>query len=243
LDGAFNIDTANGAQQGSDGLQNYSNGNPACVGNEGDPTVWKEMHWQLNGPGIVMAQQYMVSIRIYGVLECKTYNGGNGPGKTVMASSPPATSINMIINGANDNGDRYNTYALTVSATSTNALRGIGLNQGTAPPLAQIWHFNQCPQCVAETHYTWKQDGTLNIPVKGGEWINYVEYDSNCRMICNCGTAMASANCGNKHTLIPTGVNPPAPPILATVGANAQPPQNASQAAGQWWLFDVTNIQ
>ena len=240
LDGAFNIDTANGPQAGSDGIQDYNlMPTSACVPNEADPTIWKEMHWQLNGPGIVMGQPYNVTVRVLGVLECKTYAGGTGPGRNISQSAPTTATVNLFINGAQDNGDRYNTYALTVSPASNSALRGIGLNQASAPPAAQIWNFNQCPTTAVETHYTYKVDGTQVIPMNGGEWINYIEYDSNCRMICNCGTTMAAQGCGGKHTLDVSSTNPPPPAALVL---SAQPPQNGNMAAGQWWIFDVTNI-
>ena len=243
LDGAFNIDTANGVQQGSDGLQNYANTNsPACAAtvDNAPATLWKDMHWQLAGPGIVMGQQYQVSLRVRGVIECKTYSGGTGAVKTLNLNAPPSTTVNLLLTNATDNGDRYNTYALTVTPTSNSSLNGIGPNQAAAPPTTQIWNLNQCPGTLAETHFTWKVDETIVLPVKGGEWINYLEYDTNCRMICNCGTAMATANCTNKHTLDVSSNNPPPPTNL--VLAN-QPPQNAAAAAGQWWIFDVTNIQ
>ena len=243
LDGAFNIDTANGAQQGSDGLQNYANTNsPACAAtvDNAPATLWKDMHWQLAGPGIVMGQQYQVTLRIRGVIECKTYVGGAGPAKTVPNTSPPATVVDLVVNNARDNGDRYNTYAISVTPTSNSSLNGIGPNQAAAPPTTQIWNFNQCPNTVQETHYTWKVDSTIVLPVKGGEWINYMEYDTNCRMICNCGGAMAAQGCTGKHTLDVSSNNPPPP---ANLVLSAQPPQNAAAAAGQWWIFDVTNIQ
>jgi hypothetical protein len=198
------------------------------------------MHWQLNGPGIVTGQQYMVSVRLRGVLECKAYTGGTGPARMLTLGAPTTTAVNLWLNNATDTGDRYNTYAFTVTPMSNNSLRGIGPNQAAAPAGTAIFNFNQCPNTASETHFTYKVDGTQVIPMKGGDWINYMEYDTNCRMICNCGTAMATQGCGNKHTLDVSSNNPPPPASLAI---GAQPPQNASMAAGQWWIVDVTNIQ
>jgi hypothetical protein len=87
-------------------------------------------------------------------------------------------------------------------------------------------------------------DGTQVIPLRGGEWINFIEYDTNCRMIVNCGAAEAAQSCptddDQAHRLEVAGTDPPAPPILAL---DAQPPKNSSAARGQWFFVDVTHIQ
>jgi hypothetical protein len=243
LDGLSIISTANGARQGPDGLQNYANTNsPACAA---QAVPWREVHWQFNGPGIVMGQMYQVSLRVRGVVECKTYSGGTGPAKTAPGGTPSTTStLNLWLTGHTDNGNQWNTLAFTTSPASNSSLRGIGPNQAAGPPANQTWVFNQCPATRSQEHYTWRVDGTQVIPVEGGQWINFIEYDTNCRMIVNCGASEAAQACptddNQAHKVEITGAEPPPPANLALA---AQPPKNAAGARGQWFHIDVVNIQ
>jgi len=247
LDGAWNIDVANGARQGSDGIQAGPNA-IACANSDqaNAQTVWKEMHWQLTGNGITMGQTYKVSLRINGVVECKTYNGGAGPGKMDRATTPSiSANHNLWISGGSDNNDHWNTYAVTVSDAPNSGVRGIGTMQAMAPDAAHTWFFNQCPSGVGEDHFTWRLTNAEQvITVAGGQWINYVEFDSNCRMIVNCGADNAASSCPTDDNLAnkvdPAGAVPPAP---AALQLSAQPPRNAANARGQWWHIDVTSIQ
>jgi hypothetical protein len=252
FDGAYVIDAALGPPDGSDGHTTGPTGD--CIVNDplpGQPptqTVWKEQHWQLKGPGIVAGQMYTVNLHVYGVVECKTYNGGTGPATTDAQTTPSITqSHNLWLTGATDNGDHWNTYAITVSPTLNSGIMGIGRTQATAPDAAHTWFMNECPSRRTEQHFTWRIDAPLTIQVPGESWINYVEYDSNCRFIVNCGAADASvagacpAADAQANTVPVMSVVPAAPAALLT----SQPPKNTAQPAarGQWWLIDVLSVQ
>jgi hypothetical protein len=196
-----------------------------------------------------MGQTYTVTVRMLGVVECKTYSGGAGPGKMDNASTPSLTAFhNLWITGSNvrDNGDHWNTYAFTVTAAPSIVVAGIGrTTAGTPPDAAHTYFFNQCPSGTGEDHYTWRLDGSIGLSVKGGEWINYIEFDTNCRMIINCGTVNAINACPADPNMlnkvqIPATVAPAAPAGLAFA---MQPPVSGQNVHGQWWFLDVTNIQ
>ncbi len=94
-----------------------------------------------------------------------------------------------------------------------------------------------------EAKYTYCLDNTYSIVMPGGSWINYVEFDTDCRETINCGVASSEDQClqpfiGPSHVVpIPmSGVVPQPPPTFV------QPPQNDQGARGQWWFVNVTCI-
>ncbi|HXI54582.1 MAG TPA: hypothetical protein VNO55_00865 [Polyangia bacterium] len=237
MDGYLNNDVANGPPQGSDGLQV----NCTTSDVQGQQKVFKEKHWQLTGPGITMGKMYKVNLHFYGVVECKTYVGGTGPAKTDPNETPNVSQThNLWLAGSRDNGDHWNTYAFTVTPTSLSTLVGIGPQNVPLPQTADTYVINQCPGARAEGHFTFNIDYDASLTVPGGSFINYIEYDTNCRIIVNCGAADSAQSCAGPYNLVPTVTK-----AIPNTNANfTQPPANAANppARGQWWLVDVTSV-
>ena len=237
MDGYSNQDVPVGATQGPDAIEPSS-----CVANEDMPKIWKEKHWQLKG--LDPAKQYKVALHFYGVVECKKYTlvaNAMGPAKTDNPSPGVAISHNMWMPQAVEPvaKDHWNTYAFTVTPTSNSQFKNIGA-QDMAPPVADSYVINQCPGNDIEDHYTFRLDFDSSIVAAGGSWINYIEYDTNCRMIANCGGDNANVTCKGPYNVVDSVTNA----VPNTNAMFTQPPaDNANPPArGQWWLVDVTNI-
>jgi hypothetical protein len=98
--------------------------------------------------------------------------------------------------------------------------------------------FNQCPNTIQEAHRTWKIDHDATIKVPGGSWINYVEFDTNCREIVNCGVSDDSGTTCTDHY----SITPPASVPAAPASLNTQPFASGGGGYGQWVYFDVKSI-
>lgn len=238
MDGYLSRDDSAGPSQGSDAPQ------IGCTPSDelGKQTIYKEKHWQLAGPGITVGVKYKVNLHFWGVVECKTYSGGTGPSK----SDPNETanvnqSHNLWLAGAADNGDHWNTYTFSVTPNAMSTLVGIGPQNVPLPPKEQMYSINQCPGNKGEGHYTWKIDFDSSIEVPGGSYVNYVEYDTNCRMIANCGASDAGQSCNGPYNLVDTVKNA----VPNTNAGFSQPIVNTANppSRGQWWLVDVTSIK
>ncbi|HEX3697259.1 MAG TPA: hypothetical protein VH374_17925 [Polyangia bacterium] len=242
MDGAYNINPPESRQM-SDGLE-------GPTGNDGVPgvvcvptddskldtsTPFKQWHWQLMGPGITMGTNYMVTIHITGVLECKTYNGGC----TRPADQGRDGTYDMWCPNGVDPPDHWNTEMLSVTADKSSTAAGIGQKNGAMPAMGSWWDLNECPQAVIESHQTWKADYEKTITVPGGSWINYLEFDTNCREIVNCGTSVDAAQvCTSQFSITPPATSVPAPPASITT----QPAASGGGAYGQWVFFDIKSI-
>jgi hypothetical protein len=235
LDGFLNREDGATGLIGSDILQ------PSCTISDmaGQQQVLRHQHWQLSGPGVVANRRYRVDLHVYGVLECKTYVGGTGPAKTDPITRDVNVDHNLWLAGGKDDGDHWNTHALTVTPSPLATLNGIGPQNVPLPPLASTFELNQCPSNQAENHFTWPLDYTASITVPGGDFVNFVEYDTNCRMEANCGAEDSSIGCGGPFNVVP-GVRNAVPNTNARF---AQPITNAEGAHGQWWLIDVTAVR
>jgi hypothetical protein len=107
------------------------------------------------------------------------------------------------------------------------------------PAMGTWWDLNECPQAVIESHQTWKADYEKTITVPGGSWINYLEFDTNCREIVNCGTSVDAAQvCTSQFSITPPATSVPAPPASITT----QPAASGGGAYGQWVFFDIKSI-
>jgi hypothetical protein len=237
MDGYLNKDDANGPSQGSDAIQF----NCTTSDTVGKQVIYKQKHWQLTGPGITTGKTYKVGMHFYGIMECKTYVGGTGPAKTDPNETPNVSqSHNLWLAGSRDNGDHWNTYAFTITPMSLSTLVGIGPQDVMLPDVASTYVINQCPGNRAEGHFTFNVDFESSINVPGGSFINYIEYDTNCRMIANCGAADASQSCNGPYNIVDT-VKSAVPNTNATftqpIANTANPPSR-----GQWWLVDVTSV-
>jgi hypothetical protein len=237
MDGYANLDPANGPSRGTDSLQ-FNCTNSEVVGME---TIYKQQHWQLTGAGITTGRMYRVGLHFYGVVECKTYVGGTGPAKTDPNETPNVSqSHNLWLAGSRDNGDHWNTYAFTVTPNSLSSLVGIGPQNVPLPSTANTYVINQCPGTRPEGHFTFNLDFEASITVPGGSWINYIEYDTNCLMISNCGAAESNQTCAGPYNVVNTVTN-----VVPNTNATfSQPLANTSNppSRGQWWLVDVTGV-
>jgi hypothetical protein len=237
MDGYANKDDASGPTMGTDALQL----NCTTSDVQGMQKIYKEKHWQLKGAGITAGKMYKVDLHFYGVVECKTYVGGTGPSKTDPNETPNVSQThNLWLEGSHDNGDHWNTYAFTVTPMSLSTLVGIGPQVGTLPDSAKTYVINQCPGNHPEGHYTFNIDFPASIVVPGESFINYVEYDTNCRLIANCGAAEASQTCPGPYNTVPSVTNA----VPATNAGFMQPLANTANppSRGQWWLVDVTGV-
>ena len=249
LDGWANLDPP-AQTQPPDGIQGAgAKDNVAtavCAVSETRPDhglLLKEAHWQLKGPGIVKGTNYAVELRIVGVVECKEYealakcpraaNAGRDAKYDLWcpgATDPPLTS----------QPNHYNTDMISVTPDSSATTPNLGAqNLGPLPAADNWWMFNECPQGYTQSHKTWQIDLTKTITVPGESWINYVEFDTNCREILNCGTSDDAAGvCTSHYSLLPDGAVP-APPASIT----AQPAAPGGGGFGQWVYFDVKSVK
>jgi hypothetical protein len=235
MDGFMNIDTAQGAPQGSDVIQ------AGCMPSDipGQQVPLRVQHWQLAGPGIMPGVNYQVDLHFYGVLECKTYRGGMGPARTDTATLDVNVQHNLWLAGGSDPGDHWNTHAFTITPMPNNMLAGIGSTDAGVPPVAQSFMINQCPSMQQEGHFTWPINFASSITVPGGSFINFLEFDTNCRSINNCGAVDALSSCNGPFNTVPQVTE-----AVPNTNANfSQPPGNTLGAHTQWWLVDVTNVR
>ena len=238
MDGYLSRDDSAGPSQGSDAPQIGCTPSDAI----GKQTIYKEKHWQLTGPNITPGAKYKVNLHFWGIVECKTYTGGTGPSKTDPNETPNVNqSHNLWLAGAADNGDHWNTYTFSVTPNPMSTLTGIGPQNVPVPPKEQMYSINQCPGNKGEGHFTWKIDFDSSIEVPGGSYINYIEYDTNCRMIANCGASDAGQSCNGPYNVVDTVKNA----VPNTNAGFTQPIVNTANppSRGQWWLVDVTSIK
>jgi hypothetical protein len=240
---------------GSDGIQGVGTNGQVCQVTENRPPipagcgaanpctdyghglVFKEGHWQLAGPGITTGAMYAVSLHVTGVVECKVYNG-NCPRP---ANAGRNAAFNMWCPGVTDNGDHWNTLMLSVTPTASSTTPGMGPVAGPVPATSGIYMMNVCPVGVAVSHKTWKMDYDATITVPGGSFVNYVEFDTNCREIINCGVSDDSGvTCSQQFSITPPtqGVLPPVPQNVLTM----QPFASGGNGFGQWMYIDVKSI-
>jgi hypothetical protein len=234
LDGFLHREDGATAQFGSDIIQKNCQSSDVF----GQQKVLQHEHWQLSGPGIVQGKPYQVDLHVYGVLECKTYVGGTGPARTDPVTRELDVAHDLWLVGGRDNGDHWNTHALTVTPAPLATLNGIGPQDVPLPPLSSTYELNQCPSSQSENHFTWRLDYTASITVPGGSYVNYVEYDTNCRMIANCGKEDSVGACEGPYNVVPS-VRKAVPKTNARF---RQPIINDQGARGQWWFIDVTDV-
>ncbi len=255
MDGWANIDPPR-STSGPDGIQGNSlvDNKPPAAGDQtcgspctetetrpdhGLPLKWAS--WKLEGPGINAGTTYKVTIRFAGVVECKTY--------TTLTNCPqPANTgrgsvYDMWCPGGQDpplnsNPDHYNTYMLSVTPDRSGTTPRIGPMQGPMPTTGNWWMLNECPQGVSEFHLTWQINYEKTINVPAGSWINFTDFDTNCREILNCGSAPdASSTCASHFSLVPTNAVPQPPSTITT-----QPAAAGANSYGQWIYFDVKSV-
>lgn len=216
-----------------------------CANSENRPdhgVLLKEAHWQLKGPGIEKGAKYSVVVHVWGVVECKEYE--QLAKCTRAANNGREASYDLWCPGATDppltsQPNHYNTVMLSVTPETSATTPNVGAqNLGPLPATDNWWMLNECPLGYTQSHKTWKIDFEKTIVVPGESWVNFVEFDTNCREILNCGKSDDAQNqCGDHYSLTPTGAVP-APPASITT----QPAAFGANGYGQWHYFDVRSV-
>jgi hypothetical protein len=253
MDGWANVDPPRSVQppdaiQGNSQVDNAAPaageqmcGSPCAISegraDHGLPLKWAS--WQLAGLGITMGTTYGVTVHISGVVECKTYSNLQNCPRPANAGRD--AKYDMWCPGGSDpaaTADHYSTYMLSVTPLRSGTTPNLGPNQGPMPAAGNWWMLNECPLGESESHKTWMIDYEKTIAVPAGSWINFLDFDTNCREILNCGNSNDAAGvCTQHYSLIPTGAVP-APPVSITT----QPAAAGAGAFGQWIFFDVKSI-
>ncbi len=224
---------------GSDGIQGVGTNGQTCVPSENrmdHGLLFKEAHWKLTGPGITTGTMYKVTFHVVGVIECKTYNTNC----TRAPNQGRSAAYNMWCPGATDNGDHWNTFMISITPQSSSTTPGMGpTNLGATPDPTHRFMLNECPAGVPESHKTWMVDHDATITVPGDSFVNFVEFDTNCREIINCGASDDSGTTCTSHysvssPALTTAVPPPTGLTMPGAGKNG--------AYGQWLFFDVKSI-
>jgi hypothetical protein len=253
MDGWANIDPPRQSQppNGIQGNSQVDNAAPAagdgmcgspCAVTEGRadhglPLKWAS--WQLAGPGITTGATYAVTVHIWGVVECKTYQNLQNCRRAVNAGR--SATYDLWCPGATDpagTSDHYGTYMFSVTPQRSGTTPNLGPHQGPMPTAGNWWMLNECPTGESESHKTWMIDYEKTISVPAGSWINFLDFDTNARAISNCGNSNdAEGVCNQHYMLTPSATVPPPPSSLTT-----QPASPGAGSFGQWLYFDVRSI-
>jgi hypothetical protein len=255
MDGWANIDPPRQVQP-PDGIQGNSevdNAAPAagdqmcgspCAGTEtrtdhGLPLKWASWNLAVDPTkGITMGTTYKVTIHFYGVVECKTYPTGSC---TRAANTGRDAKYDLWCPNVSDpanTADHYNTYMLSVTPMRSGTTPNLGPNQGPVPAMGSYWMLNECPTGESESHKTWMIDYEKTINVPAGSWVNFLDFDTNCREILNCGNSQDAQQACTTHYMLSPGATVPAPPA----GIQTQPASAGAGGFGQWIFFDVKSI-
>jgi hypothetical protein len=182
-------------------------------------------------------QNYRVTLRVFGVVEPKSYGGNvtREAGNTrptnnndnnctgtpqVCGANPPPWAYQ---NGApNYRASDYNTYEIHVRNPAGTVACSYYLNSDTT-----------------EGHWTYSINYQRTINVIGGGSIRIRAFDQNCRMIKNCydGGQGTAAQCGTRARDVNVSSVMPAPANLQQPGLG-----NTEDQAGQWLLIDVLSV-
>jgi hypothetical protein len=194
--------------------------NTGCT-NGNAKTVMRD--FPVSGPA---ATTYELTFRVRGVVEAKNYTtacmrrAGGGPmDATVMGGD-------FLCTGGATQNSTYNEYSFTVSAGAVSGQPTFyGLNSRNGSN---------------ESHESWALNYTFSLRVHGGGNIRFRMFDSNCRMITNCGPGTGSSTCNttNGTRILTFAGADPMPSMLN------QPYLGAATSAGpgQWLFIDVTTI-
>jgi hypothetical protein len=205
---------------------NYDCANSPCSNNQNTTTST----WKMNGTADTV---YDVTFRVRGVVEVINYLEG-------MRDSGNASIVNnkdLFYRGgralnSGESGYDYNQYKLTISpASPSDTAKGLYfLNSVDA---------SQSPKASKVTeHLTFPVDYSKTIEVPGGSTVTLSVFDSNCRLVQNCGTTAGSNMCSAPVVANLSGATPPAPSTFQS--GNTAYFQNGGH--GQFLFFDVTKV-
>lgn len=167
--------------------------------------------------------QYTATLRFYGIVEPKNY-GPNITRESLTVRpgmgnpSSPAPFAVSTTPGAAYQASGYDTYEVRVFDHTSTEVGSYFLNSDTT-----------------EGHYTFAIDFERPIRIIGGGFVRVRRFDSNCRIMKNCGSG--GAPCGGKARSIGISAASPQPVGLTQPGLGL-----AADHAGQWLLIDVTDV-
>lgn len=163
---------------------------------------------------------YEIELRVRGLVEAKNYTSAcmRRAGSTMDSSTMGG---DFLCTGGATQNSSYNEYSLTVTAgqvTGEPTFYGLNSRNGTG-----------------EAHESWALNYTFKFRVHGGGTVRYTYFDSNCRMITNCGPGVGGSTCGSDQRVLDVSNADPQPTTLM------QPYLGVPQAngPGQWILLDV----
>jgi len=205
---------------------NYDCGNSPCSGNANTTTKM----WKMNGTeGTV----YDVTFRVRGVVEVINYlEGMRDSGNTSIVNNKDLFYRGGRGLNSGETGVDYNQYKLTISpAAASDTAKGVYfLNSVDA---------SQSPKVSKVTeHLTFPIDYTKTIQIPGGSTVTLSVYDSNCRLVQNCGTTAGSGMCSAPVVVNLSPATPPAPSTFQT--GNTAYFENGGH--GQFLFFDITQV-
>jgi hypothetical protein len=163
---------------------------------------------------------YDITVRVYGVVETRVYQGGaRRGGNNYVRTDEDLWHVGGVVPA---NPGTYNSYELHVQPPVAGAANDYFINSRTGNDDQSIVRINF----------------EATFPVQGGGTILWRSTDANCRQITNCD----DNECGplEPHPLALPAVSNANPPPPATF---IQPYQTgANVGRGQWVYFDVTNV-
>jgi hypothetical protein len=182
----------------------------------------------------VSGRRYLVTLHLYGIMETRDYGpdvtreaGNVHPANADEGADPPPFAVGLP--GLTFPAHRRPLYEIHVL---DDAMQEVGLylvNAGTA---------------ASETDRdTYVIDYERTITVVGGGLVRLRVFESDCRLMKNCGVN-AEMPCGLRtRTVDVSSVSPPVPMSKASEGGLAQPALGEpTDHSGQWWLIDVTAV-
>ena len=204
----------------------YDCSNAPCSNNENTTTST----WKMNGTADTV---YDVTFRVRGVVEVINYlEGMRDSGNTSIVNNKDLFYRGGRALKAGETGIDYNQYKLSISpASASDTAKGVYfLNSVDA---------SQSPKASKVTeHLTFPIDYTKTIEVPGGSTVTLNVYDSNCRLVQNCGTTAGSNTCTAPVVVSLSGSTPAAPSTFQS--GNSAYYQNGGH--GQWVFFDITKV-
>lgn len=205
---------------------NYDCANSPCSGNMATTTNM----WKING---TTGTIYDVTFRVRGVVEVIDYKEGmRDSGNTSIVNNKDLFYRGGRGLNSSESGYDYNQYKLTVApASPSDTAKGVYfLNSVDA---------SQSPKVSKVTeHLTFPVDYTKTIEVPGGSTVTMTVFDSNCRLVQNCGTTAGNNMCSAPVVANLSPADPPAPSTFQT--GNTAWAQNGGH--GQFLFFDITKV-
>jgi hypothetical protein len=169
-------------------------------------------------PGTV----YEIELRVRGLIEAKNYTSAcmRRAGSTMDSSTMGG---DFLCSGGATQNSSYNEFSITVTDGQVQGqptYYGLNARNGTN-----------------EAHESWALNYTFKLRVEGGGSVRYIYFDSNCRMITNCGPGVGSSSCGSDQRVLDVSNADPMPalqqPYLGVPQANGP---------GQWLFLDVLSV-